>query len=321
MNCRNSKTFQLTVIITIFFLLPSLSQSFVQAETKSDLKPILKIDSDKQFDFAEFYFSNKEYLRAIGEYKRFIYFFPKDKRVESAMYRIGMAYYYDRRFREAIDSFKKLIDKYVDTNFSIKSYFMTSESYLRINAFNSAIINLHNLITITDDVNLKDKAYYRIGWIYIEMASWEKARVYFAKISAQNKQKYRFEKLSTELEKVKYIPEKNPQIAGFLSVIPGAGYLYCKRYKDAIIAFLLNTGLIYAAYESFDDDQYALGGLITFVGFGFYAGSIYGSITSAHKYNRKRTEKFIKNLKDNTKVNISTDLKNKSVYLSLQFSF
>jgi TolA-binding protein len=298
-----------------------LSQSFVQAETKSDLKPILKIDSDKQFDFAEFYFSNKEYLRAIGEYKRFIYFFPKDKRVESAMYRIGMAYYYDRRFREAIDSFKKLIDKYVDTNFSIKSYFMTSESYLRINAFTSAIINLHNLITITDDVNLKDKAYYRIGWIYIEMASWEKARVYFEKISAQNKQKYRFEKLSTELEKVKYIPEKNPQIAGFLSVIPGAGYLYCKRYKDAIIAFLLNTGLIYAAYESFDDDQYALGGLITFVGFGFYAGSIYGSITSAHKYNRKRTEKFIKNLRDNTKVNISADLKNKSVYLSLQFSF
>lgn len=321
MNCRNSKTFQLTVIITIFFLLPSLSQSFVQAETKSDLKPILKIDSDKQFDFAEFYFSNKEYLRAIGEYKRFIYFFPKDKRVESAMYRIGMAYYYDKRFREAIDSFKKLIDKYVDTDFSIKSYFMTSESYLRINAFTSAIINLHNLITITDDVNLKDKAYYRIGWIYIEMASWEKARVYFEKISAQNKQKYRFEKLSTELEKVKYIPEKNPQIAGFLSVIPGAGYLYCKRYKDAIIAFLLNTGLIYAAYESFDDDQYALGGLITFVGFGFYAGSIYGSITSAHKYNRKRTEKFIKNLRDNTKVNISADLKNKSVYLSLQFSF
>lgn len=321
MNCRTSKTFQLTVIITIFFLLPSLSQSFVQAETKSDLKPILKIDSDKQFDFAEFYFSNKEYLRAIGEYKRFIYFFPKDKRVESAMYRIGMAYYYDKRFREAIDSFKKLIDKYVDTDFSIKSYFMTSESYLRINAFTSAIINLHNLITITDDVNLKDKAYYRIGWIYIEMASWEKARVYFEKISAQNKQKYRFEKLSTELEKVKYIPEKNPQIAGFLSVIPGAGYLYCKRYKDAIIAFLLNTGLIYAAYESFDDDQYALGGLITFVGFGFYAGSIYGSITSAHKYNRKRTEKFIKNLRDNTKVNISADLKNKSVYLSLQFSF
>lgn len=321
MNCRNSKTFQLTVIITIFFLLPSLSQSFVQAETKSDLKPILKIDSDKQFDFAEFYFSNKEYLRAIGEYKRFIYFFPKDKRVESAMYRIGMAYYYDKRFREAIDSFKKLIDKDIDTDFSIKSYFMTSESYLRINAFNSAIINLHNLITITDDVNLKDKAYYRIGWIYIEMASWEKARVYFEKISAQNKQKYRFEKLSTELEKVKYIPEKNPQIAGFLSVIPGAGYLYCKRYKDAIIAFLLNTGLIYAAYESFDDDQYALGGLITFVGFGFYAGSIYGSITSAHKYNRKRTEKFIKNLRDNTKVNISADLKNKSVYLSLQFSF
>ena len=33
---------------------------------------VLTIDSDKQYQFAESYFTNKAYARAIDEYKRFI---------------------------------------------------------------------------------------------------------------------------------------------------------------------------------------------------------------------------------------------------------
>ena len=321
MSCRNNKTFQLTILITVFFLVAPLYQSFAGSESKSTLEPVLVISSDKQFEFADFYFSNKEYSRAINEYKRFIYFFPKNEKVELARYRICKSYYNDKRFTEAIESLKSLIEQYVDTDLSIKSYFMMSESYVKINAFNSAIITLHNLITITDDIYVEDRAYYKTGWIYLEMASWEKARDYFTKISGQNREIYRLEELAAELDKVEYIPHKDPRAAGFLAVIPGAGYLYCKRYQDAMIAFLLNAGLIYAAYESFDEDHYALGGLITFVGFGFYAGNIYGSTTSAHKFNRNNTTNFINKLKENTKVNISADVKNNGVFLSFQFSF
>lgn len=321
MICRNKKTFQLTIFITFFFLVAPLYSAVAGSESTPILEPFLTISPDKQFEFAESYFSNKEYARAVNEYKRFIFFFPKDERVELAMYRICESHYNEKRFTEAIDSSKLLIEQYVDTDLAIESYFMMSESYVKINAFNSAIITLHNLMAITDDVSVRDRANYRIGWIYLEMASWEKARHYFARVDGQNREKYRLEELAAALDKVKNIPQKNPRVAGFLSVIPGAGYLYCERYQDALIAFLLNAGLIYAAYESFDEDHYALGGLITFVGFGFYAGNIYGSITSAHKFNRNQTTNFINKLKENTKVNFSADLKNKGVFLSLQFSF
>lgn len=309
------------VLFSLFFLFIPFSQSVSASDPDPDIKSSIIINPDKQFDFAETYFSKKEYLLAVGEYKRFIYFFPEDERVERAMYRIGMSYYLGRQFKKAVDSFNAVIDRYVDTDLSIKSYFMISEAHVKQNALGLAIISLNNLITLTHNQEVMDESYYRLGWIYLESASWEKARFYFSKISDENKTKYKLERLTTELNREKSIPKKDPGLAGFLSILPGAGYLYCERYQDALIAFLLNGGLILAAYESFDDNNNALGGVIAFVEFGFYAGNIYGAVTSAHKYNRKQTVQFIENLKKNTKINLSADVKKKGVCLAFEFIF
>ncbi len=297
----------------VFALSLPFSQSFAGS--------VLKIDPDKQFDFAEYYFSSGEYFRAIGEYKRFIHFFPWDDRVELAMFKSGMSYFKSRRFNEAIDSFEKLIDRYGDTALSMRSYVMISECYMGLKKAGPAISSLHNLITITDDVSVKDEAYYRIGWIYLEMASWEKADLCFKKVSIQNRKKYRLKRLTVELNKEKLIPRKNPVLAGFLSAIPGAGYVYCERYQDGLIAFLLNCGLMWAAYESFDNGNNALGGIIALVELGFYAGNIYGATTSAHKYNRTNTTQFIEKLKKNTKVSLSLGDKNEGIALCLRYLF
>lgn len=312
-NLSRTIAFFLITFFTVFALLSPFSQS--------SASPVLTINSDKQFDFANRYFLSKEYFRAIDEYKRFIYFFPEDNRVGTAMYKIGMSHFKAGHFKNAINSFEAIIDKYEDTNLSTKAYFIISECYMKLNEAGSAIANLHNLITIRDDINLRDEAYYQIGWIYIEMASWEKARINFAKISPQSKNKYQLKRLSKELDRTKLIDRKSPQAAGFLSIIPGAGFLYCERYRDAMIAFLLNAGLMYAAYESFDDDNYALGGVITLVEVGFYAGNFYGAITSAHKYNRSKTGQFIDQLKQNTKINLTGSNNQKSIILSFQYSF
>ena len=322
MQIRNTTTvYLLFTFFSIFFLFITFSQSFAGSGSQGVPTPSLILNPDKQFNYAQDLFSAKDYLTAVNEYKRFIYFFPKDEKVELAMFQIGMSYFLGRHFNEAANSFKKLTDQYFETEYSIKSYFMISESYVKLKAFNFALINLNNLIMITQNEAIRDETYYRIGWIYIETADWDKARHYFKKISTKNRNKFRLERLADELDKETLIPQKDSKLAGFLSIIPGGGYLYCERYQDALIAFLLNGGLIYAAYESFDKGHNALGGLLTFVGFGFYAGNIYGAVTSAHKFNRKETGQFIYKLKKNTRVNLSADLENKSVCLSFQFSF
>ena len=309
-----------TFAVLISLLIP-YSLSFAGSESQVTSSPSLILSPDRQFNYAQDLFSAKDYLTAVNEYKRFIYFFPEDKRVELAMYRIGMSYYLGGHYQEAISAFKKLTEQYFETEYSIKSYYKISEAYINLKAFDQALVDLNNLVTITHDEDVRDEAFYRIGWIYIETASWDNARLYFDKISPKNRNKFRLKKLANELEKEALIPKKDPKLAGVLSIVPGAGYLYCERYQDAFIAFLLNGGLIYAAYESFDKGHDGLGGLLTFVGFGFYAGNIYGAVTSAHKFNRKETGQFIYKLKKNTKVNLSADLENKGVFLSFRFSF
>ena len=180
-----------------------------------DLKALpqtsLILSADKQFNYAQELFSAKDYLTAVGEYKRFIYFFPKDERVESAMFQIGQSYPVGRQFDEAVNSFKKLTDRYFETEYSIKSYFKISEIYIALKAFDLALINLNNLIMITKDENIKDEAYYRIGRKFrSKMASWDNARLYFEKISPKNRNKFRLKKLADELDKETLIPQKDP---------------------------------------------------------------------------------------------------------------
>ena len=305
----------LIVLLLIMFLFPILVNS-AYAETA------ITIDADKQFQYAEQLYSQKKYTLAIAEYERFVYLFPGDERVPASRYHVGMAYYAERRYTEAIQSFSDLIETDDGGSaYHVRAFFMAAESQLRLGRRSSALTTLQNLVNISTDTDVKDEANYRTGWIYLESADWEKAHGYFQKISRQNHVKYRLVDLTREIEAAGDIRHKSPGVAGALAILPGGGYLYCNRPRDALISFLLNGGLIYAAYEAFDNEMYALGGVITFVEIGFYTGSIYGSISSAHKYNRDQDKEFVDRLKENLKVNLSSRPENKGLELSLRYQF
>jgi tetratricopeptide (TPR) repeat protein len=300
----------LAITLVPMFVQPSLAETTIT------------IDADMQFQYAEQLYSQKKYIIAIAEYERFVYLFPEDERVSESRYRVGTAYYAERRYTEAIQSFIDLIQTSdVGSAYYARAFFMAAESQLRLKRRSSALTTLHNLMNLSDDVDVQDEANYRIGWIYLEIADWENAQTYFQKISRRNHAKYRLADLIKDLEYAGDIRHKRPGVAGALAILPGGGYLYCNRPQDALISFLLNGALIYAAYEAFDNKMYALGGVITFVEIGFYSGSIYGSISSAHKYNRDQDRKFVDHLKKNLKVNLSSRLENKGLELSLGYRF
>jgi tetratricopeptide (TPR) repeat protein len=263
------------------------------------------IKADDQFQFAERYFEKGEYYRAVGEYERFIYFFPQDPRVALARYKIGLSYLKGERFTQAVQAFEAVIEKHGDTDLATQSYFKMSESYVKLKQFGNALAALGSLIKQCPDTDVKDRAYYKQGWIYLEMEEWENAQASFDKISPKNRDTYRPKQLSEDINKKESLKIKNPDTAGWLAVIPGAGHLYCERYRDALIAFLLNSAMIYAAYEAFDHDNEGLGGLITFFEIGLYAGNIYSAVNSAHKYNRKQKNDFFQYLKDHSMLQAS----------------
>jgi TolA-binding protein len=281
------------------------------------------IDPERQFQFAEHYFQNGEYYRAIGEYERFIYFFPLSDKVELARYKIGLCFLNGEQYAEAIKAFDELIEDYKNTGYAFKSYLKISRAYVLLKRYDAALTGIKNLITIAPNQEIKDEAYYQGGWVYLEMGLWEKAQKYFEEISVQNRKKYNLKEIVMELDRKLPLKRKNPTTAGLLAIIPGAGHLYCERKKDALISFLLNGAMIYAAYEAFDHDLDVIGGIITFFELGFYSGNIYSAVNSAHKYNRDEKSTFLNYLKNNTKIDISSGIlnKNRSLLLMCQFSF
>lgn len=285
--------------------------------------PEIALDPERQFQFAEHYFQKGEYYRAIGEYERFIYFFPDSDKVELARYRIGLSYLKGERYQEAIQAFDALIGEYQNTGYALKSYLRISETYVLLKSYDVALTGLRNLLTIAPDQEIRDGAYYQMGWVYLEMGMWEKARECFETISPQNRERYNLERLSIELKNRTPIKGKNPTVAGLLAIMPGAGHLYCERKRDAFVSFLLNGIMIYAAYEAFENDLHALGGIIALFELGFYSGNIYSAVSSAHKYNRDKRNRFLQYLKKHTKMNLSFvgPDKGKSLLLSCQFSF
>jgi hypothetical protein len=90
------------------------------------------------------------------------------------------------------------------------------------------------------------------------------------------------------------------------AILPGLGHAYCERYRDGLVALLLNGLFIWAAVESFDEEHDVLGGILLFVEAGWYAGNIYSAVNCAHKHNRHVKNEFLRMLPDTLDLNVFT---------------
>ncbi len=261
------------------------------------------LDSEKQFAFAEAYFNSAEYEKAVIEFERFIHFFPNDSKVDSALHLMGQAHFQLEQYAAAIDAFGRHIRRNTDkTGIAVSpelaaSIWLASKSYQKLGQTERSLAILHRMLAETDDPTIEDDTHYRIGRVHIERQEWKNARNAFKAMSEAGWNRYDVQDILSKLDKADDIPQKAPGLAGTLSIIPGAGYLYIGRYRDAATAFLLNAALIGATWEAFDNGNEILGGLLGVVGAGFYSGNIYGSVSSANKYNRDQVQRFIDGLR------------------------
>ena len=82
--------------------------------------------------------------------------------------------------------------------------------------------------------------------------------------------------------------KKSPLMAGLMSIIPGAGYLYDCQPANALTSFLINGLLAYATYTSIKNKNYGIAGLTGVFSLTFYVGNITGAVNGAKRYNSRR---------------------------------
>ncbi|GAB6097742.1 hypothetical protein JCM14469_39960 [Desulfatiferula olefinivorans] len=277
-----------------------LTAAAVTAETHGPLC----LTADDQFAYARDLLDATDYETARVEFKRFLRFFPDDARTAEARFRIGQAFFDEGQVAGALPELTALIDEEGNGPWGVEASILAARCHLRTGNPVLGEIVLKNIVETTTDPQVRDRVFYETAWLRLETGRWDRAKDALGHLSPPGRDLYQAGHILSELEKTPSIPRKNPRVAGTLALIPGAGYLYLERYQDALVAFLLNGGLILAAAESFDHDRPALGGVIAFVGFGFYAGNIYGSAGSAHKYNRRAARDFLTRLKEGLSVTV-----------------
>ncbi len=287
----------------IFLSLMILSAIYmaVLPMAKADL---LIIDAQKQYQYAQELFDEGQYRRAAEEFDRFVFFFPDDPRQRTAIYKEGESFLRASDGLTALQYLSSLIEHGEMDDLAVEARFLTAECYLSIGDTDHAVAQLQDIISRSADSAIKDRAYARIGWILVDQLNWTGARQAFGHVSNDGRKRHRIDILESSLEQTDQIPYKSPGLAGTLSIVPGGGQFYCGRYQDAATALIVNGGLFWAAYESFDHDLNALGSLLSIVGVGFYAANIYGAVSSAHKFNLNHQKGFAEELKQSVRIQI-----------------
>jgi tetratricopeptide (TPR) repeat protein len=280
----------------------------------------ITIDSDEQFRFAEQTMEKGDPLRAIVEFERFLQFFPEDKRVPNARLLIAQCYMKAKDYESGRKILNEVMNGYKGTLAGGKALFLMGESYYEQGLYEEAERYFRGVVAVYPELELKNSAVYRIGWIQMQTGKWHEASETFKNVGAGSPLFSNAQDLSAKSLGGELLPYKDPPTAGVLSVVPGLGHAYCERYKDGLVAFLLNGLFIWATIEAFHEDQEVLGGILGFVELGLYSGTFYSAVNSAHKHNRKLKNDFLQGLPDPVDLKIFAT-KEGHIGLALKFTF
>ena len=146
----------------------------------------ITINSEEQFQFAYKYLEKGEYLKAIIEFERFIYFFPDDPLAIKANYFIGLSNLLDKNYKSAREILGKIAQENRDQPIAVKSLFLIGESYYQEGILREGE-RIFTIITETYPQSpYKDLSFYRLGWIYLKEGKWQEASDVFHKVDKQD---------------------------------------------------------------------------------------------------------------------------------------
>jgi len=249
--------------------------------------------------FADHLYEQGDYLRAVGEYQRYLFYKPLES--EKIRYRIALCYRFGGKSDLAIQQFETFLQEAPTSKLVSSTYYQIGVSYFLMEQYGKSANYLNASLPRITDVRYRAESHQLIGLSYLMQNQWHEAEKIFnalqkSDVLAVREKAAVYNKYATQGAE---LPTRSPFLAGFFSaIVPGAGRIYTGRVGDALNS-LLTVGLTgWQAYDGFRRD-----GISSVKGWGFgaisgifYVGNIYGSVISARFYNRHVTDEFLATL-------------------------
>ncbi len=249
--------------------------------------------------FADHLYEQGDYLRAAGEYQRYLFYKPPES--EKIHYRIALCYRFGGKSDLAIQQFETFLKKSPNSKLRSSTYYQIGVSYFLMEQYGTSANYLNTSLPRITDVRYRAESRQLIGLSYLMQSQWFEAQKIFnvlqkSDVLAVREKAAMYSKYAVQGAK---LPTRSPFLAGFFSaIVPGTGRIYTGRVGDALNS-LLTVGLTgWQAYDGFRRDGissvkgWTLGTLSGI----FYVGNIYGSVISARFYNRHVADEFLATL-------------------------
>ncbi len=281
----------------------------------------ISISSQEQFDFAMEYMEQEEYLLAVGELKRFVHFFPDNEDIPRAWYLIGTCRVRLAQYQKAAEAFSRVFRSGPDQEIRQKTMLAVGNMLTKQGKSTQAEDYYRQLLKRDLEPEVRGRVLYRLGWTELEAGRWQEASSKFNRVPEKSDCYQVSRDLADKSLQGASLPYKDPVKAGIMAaLLPGLGHAYVHRYKDAAMAFAVNSLFILAAWESFEEDHQVLGGMLLFVELGWYTGNIYSGVNVTHKHNRKVKKDFLQELKEHSKISLGVNQQG-GLGLGLSFCF
>ncbi len=264
----------------LLFLTIILLKSLLYSESYFSFKNNLK--------FADFLYQEKDFNRAITEYKRTLFLPSQNKKEKNYIYyKIALSYYNLNKYNTSFNYFNKYLKFEKNMKNRLKVLYNISVIYYKVKNKKSLIKNKKFFSNISN-TNLKTKYYTLLSLNYLRDFKFKKAKKY-SNLSLQK------DKINRLILKYKSTPPKNMIISAFLStIIPGAGKIYLNRFWDGLMSFFLIGVTTWQSYDGFSKDgiKSTKGWIYGTIAGSLYLGNIYGSIVGVRIYNYQIKEKL-----------------------------
>lgn len=222
---------------------------------------------DEQFNYAKKLFEEEKYFDAVTEFKRLLYFDSSGDYTYDANFLIGLSYKFGGKFSDAIENFSQAELK----SETVDEIFDSRLEIIKVNILRRTTARAFNMLdSLRNDPrfnnNLEEINYWR-GWTYIFSDDWEKAASTFSVISQDHQLVVLCDSINNELY--------DPQLAKYLSIVPGAGQFYTGEYVSGLISIGWNILWGYLTINAFIEDRVFDGLLIgSLLWWRFYSGNI-----------------------------------------------
>ena len=273
---------------------------------------------DLNLDFAESLYMERDYYRAISEYKRYIFLNAGGKNVPFARFRIGLCYMGGDKYFEASNVLVKIWDDFPMSPYSIAGTYHAGISYLKGGAAEFAIANFKKLaMDESQGRTFYEASRFLIGYSHLEMNNWKKTREEmsaFSKDFPSSPLSKNSENIVKKIDGMNDLPRKSPVLAGVLAIVPGLGHLYDERELDALQSFIMNGVFGYLTYYSYYSEQryggdhknftptFVLGGITAL----FYSANIFGAVNSARNANAIIRGNYINGMRNDNRDALET---------------